>query len=196
MENKMRKKIWIVLIAFLLLAQPSAASLPFMRGTVITAEAASRKVSLSKKKLSMAIAGKTTVQLRNINTKREDYLEQQQQENRFCKKAGRRQGGRDGKQSRQGRDHRKIRRKQISDPGDGQKPGLEQKILNHNSRQERQSIELKNTAASKKVTWKSSKSSVASVKAGSKGKGYHYSPEKGHRENHRPIQRERNLRAP
>ena len=32
------------------------------------------------------------------------------------------------------------------------------------------SIELKNTAASKKVTWKSSKSSVASVKAGSKGK--------------------------
>ena len=58
MENKMRKKIWIVLIAFLLLAQPSAASLSFMRGTVITAEAASRKVSLSKKKLSMAIAGK------------------------------------------------------------------------------------------------------------------------------------------
>ena len=67
MENKIRKKIWIVLIAFLLLAQPSAASLPFMRGAAITAEAASRKVSLSKKKLSMAIAGKTTVQLRNIN---------------------------------------------------------------------------------------------------------------------------------
>ena len=70
MENKKWKKILIAFMALLLLALPTAPALPFIKGTVITAEAASKKVSLSKKKLSLAIAGKTTVQLRNINTKR------------------------------------------------------------------------------------------------------------------------------
>ena len=169
MENKIRKKIWIVLIAFLLLAQPSAASLPFMRGAAITAEAASRKVSLSKKKLSMAIAGKTTVQLRNINSKKKITWSSSNKKIASVKKQA---GGKavvTANKAGKAVITAKYAGKKYQIQVTVKSPALSKKSLTIKAGK-KISIELKNTAVSKKVTWKSSKSSVASVKAGSKGK--------------------------
>lgn len=169
MENKKWKKILIAFMALLLLALPTAPALPFIKGTVITAEAASKKVSLSKKKLSLAIAGKTTVQLRNINAKRKITWSSSNKKIASVKKQA------DGKAVVTGN---KAGKAVITAKYAGNKyqihvtvksPVLSKKSLTITAGK-KTVIELKNKAASKKITWKSSKSSVASVKAGSKGK--------------------------
>ena len=134
MENKKWKKILIAFMALLLLALPTAPALPFIKGTVITAEAASKKVSLSKKKLSLAIAGKTTVQLRNINTKRKITWSSSNKKIASVKKQADGKAVVTGNKAGKAVITAKICRKQISNPCNGQKSGLEQKILNYNSR--------------------------------------------------------------
>ena len=145
------------------------ASASFYKGNGDYSGSGFKEGFLSKKKLSLAIAGKTTVQLRNINTKRKITWSSSNKKIASVKKQA------DGKAVVTGN---KAGKAVITAKYAGNKyqihvtvksPVLSKKSLTITAGK-KTVIELKNKAASKKITWKSSKSSVCFRKSWKQGK--------------------------
>ena len=70
MKNAFKKWTGLVFLSLLLALAPVGMAEPLFVPGTITAEAATKKVAMNKKSGSLAVGGKTTIQLKNINTKR------------------------------------------------------------------------------------------------------------------------------
>ncbi|MDO4322787.1 MAG: Ig-like domain-containing protein [Lachnospiraceae bacterium] len=165
----MKKLLCGLLVAVLLLGSPVGALLP-QNSVVITAEAATAgKVALSKKSVSLAVAGKTTVQLKNVGSKKKVTWSTSNKKVATVKKGSNGKVTITGKKAGTAKITAKYNGKKYSVKVTVKAPALSKKSLSLNVGKSG-TITLKNTVSSKKVTWKSSKTSVATVKAGKNGK--------------------------
>lgn len=170
----------LIFFMFCLLAavQPAGLVLPSAGGTLIVAEASEKKVSLNKKTVSLSVAGKATVQLRNINSKKKIVWSSSNKNVAAVKKGTGGKAAITGKKAGTAVITAKYRGKKYTVKVTVKSPSLNKKSLSLKAGK-KSTLQLKNIVSSKKITWKSSKPSVVSVKRGSSGKATVTAKKKG-----------------
>ena len=158
----------LLLAVLLLLASCSGVSTVWSPG-VITAEAATKKVALSKKSTTLAVGGKTTIQLKNINTKKSVSWSSSNKKVATVKKGSKGKATITAKKAGSATITAKYGGKKYTLKVAVKSPALSKKSVSITAGK-KTTIQLKNTVSSKKLTWKSSKTSVVTVKKGSSGK--------------------------
>ena len=158
----------LLLAVLLLLASCSGISSVWSPG-VITAEAAVKKVALSKKSTTLAVGAKSTVQLKNINTKKSISWSSSNKKVATVKKGSKGKATITAKKAGSATITAKYGGKKYTLKVAVKSPILSKKSVSLTAGK-KTTIQLKNTVSSKKLTWKSSKTSVVTVKKGSSGK--------------------------
>ena len=158
----------LLLVVLIMLAPYSSWSFVSSPG-VISAEAATKKVALSKKTVSLAVGGKTTVQLKNINTKKKITWTSSKKSVATVKKGSSGKATITAKKAGTTIITAKYGGKKYTIKATVKSPALSKKSVTLTAGK-KTTIQLKNTVSSKKLTWKSSKTSVVSVKKGTNGK--------------------------
>lgn len=136
---------------------------------VITAEAATKKVALSKKSTTLAVGAKSTIQLKNINTKKSVSWSSSNKKVATVKKGSKGKATITAKKAGSATITAKYGGKKYTLKVAVKSPALSKKSVSITAGK-KTTIQLKNTVSSKKLTWKSSKTSVVTVKKGSSGK--------------------------
>ena len=132
---------------------------------MITAEAAST-VALSKKTASLAVGGKTTVQLKNINTKKSITWTSSKKSVATVKKGSNGKATITAKKKGAATITAKYNGKKYTIKVTVKSPALSKKAVSLTAGK-KTTVQLKNIVTSKKITWSSNKKSVATVKKGS-----------------------------
>lgn len=167
MKNTFIKRLAVFcMVGILAVSAPVDSFVPLIGGTVITAEAASKKVSLSKKSLTLTVGKKTTVQLKNINTKKKITWTTSNKKVVTVKK---------GSKGKATITAKKVGSATITAKYNGKKYSLKLKVKAKTPKLSKSSVTvpvggkvtvtLNNPIKSKKTTWKSAKKSIATVKA-------------------------------
>ena len=144
---------------------------------MITAEAAST-VALSKKTASLAVGGKTTVQLKNINTKKSITWTSSKKSVATVKKGSNGKATITAKKKGTATITAKYGGKKYTIKVTVKSPALSKKAVSLTAGK-KATVQLKNIVTSKKITWSSNKKSVATVKKGSSGKATITAKKKG-----------------
>ena len=144
---------------------------------MITAEAAST-VALNKKTASLAVGGKTTVQLKNINTKKSITWTSSKKSVATVKKGSNGKATITAKKKGTATITAKYGGKKYTIKVTVKSPALSKKAVSLTAGK-KTTVQLKNIVTSKKITWSSNKKSVATVKKGSSGKATITAKKKG-----------------
>ncbi len=166
------RSAWKRILCVFLFGLIISGAVPAVSGidTVITAEAAST-VALSKKTVSLAVSGSTTIQLKNTSSKKKVTWSSSKKSVATVKASGT-NGYKvkiTGKKAGTATITAKYNGKKYTVKVTVKAPALSKKSLSLNAGKTG-TITLNNIVSSKKVTWKSSKTSIATVKAGKNGK--------------------------
>lgn len=179
MKEKFVKRLMIPVMACMLaVSAPAASALPFMGTTAITAEAATKKVALNKKSGSLAVGGKTTIQLKNINTKRAISWTSSNKKVATVKKGSSGKATVTAKKAGKATITAKYAGKKYTFKVTVKSPVLSKKSITLTAGK-KYTVLLKNIVSSKKITWVSKKKSIATVKKGSNGKATITAKKKG-----------------
>lgn len=161
----------LLLAVLLLLASCSGISSVWSPG-VITAEAATKKVALSKKSATLAVGGKTTIQLKNINTKKSVSWSSSNKKVATVKKGSKGKATITAKKAgsatitvKYGGKKYKIKVKVKGKSKSSGSSTLKLYTSDSSIREGRSAIvKLNNPVKGKKITWKSSNSKIAKIK--------------------------------
>ena len=179
MKEKFVKRLMIPVMACMLaVSAPAASALPFMGTTAITAEAATKKVALNKKSGSLAVGGKTTIQLKNINTKKAISWTSSNKKVATVKKGSSGKATVTAKKAGKATITAKYAGKKYTFKVTVKSPVLSKKSITLTAGK-KYTVQLKNIVSSKKITWVSKKKSIATVKKGSNGKATITAKKKG-----------------
>lgn len=179
MKEKFIKRLMIPVMACMLaVSAPAASALPFMGTTAITAEAATKKVAMNKKSGSLAVGGKTTIQLKNINTKRAISWTSSNKKVATVKKGSSGKATVTAKKAGKATITAKYAGKKYTFKVTVKSPVLSKKSITLTAGK-KYTVQLKNIVSSKKISWVSKKKSIATVKKGSKGKATITAKKKG-----------------
>lgn len=179
MKEKFVKRLMIPVMACMLaVSAPAASALPFMGTTAITAEAATKKVAMNKKSGSLAVGGKTTIQLKNINTKKAISWTSSNKKVATVKKGSSGKATVTAKKAGKATITAKYAGKKYTFKVTVKSPALSKKSITLTAGK-KTTVQLKNIVSSKKITWTSKKSSIASVKRGTNGKATIAAKKKG-----------------
>lgn len=159
-----KKLIGIFLFAIIMMLIPYSSENFALKPVTVTAEAASKTVSLNKKSATLAISGKTTVQLKNVSPKKKlTWISSDKRVAAVKKGAGGKAtiiGKRIGSAAITAKYGSKTYSVKVVVKG----PALNKKTLRITAKKTG-TITLNYTISGKKVTWKSSNTSVATVKS-------------------------------
>lgn len=179
MKEKFVKRLMIPVMACMLaVSAPAASALPFMGTTAITAEAATKKVAMNKKSGSLAVGGKTTIQLKNINKKRAISWTSSNKKVATVKKGSSGKATVMAKKAGKATITAKYAGKKYTFKVTVKSPVLSKKSITLTAGK-KYTVQLKNIVSSKKITWTSKKKSIATVKKGSNGKATITAKKKG-----------------
>lgn len=179
MKEKFVKRLMIPVMACMLaVSAPAASALPFMGTTAITAEAATKKVAMNKKSGSLAVGGKTTIQLKNINTKRAISWTSSNKKVATVKKGSSGKATVTAKKAGKAMITAKYAGKKYTFKVTVKSPVLSKKSITLTAGK-KYTVQLKNIVSSKKISWVSKKKSIATVKKGSNGKATITAKKKG-----------------
>lgn len=179
MKEKFIKRLMIPVMACMLaVSAPAASALPFMGTTAITAEAATKKVAMNKKSGSLAVGGKTTIQLKNINKKRAISWTSSNKKVATVKKGSSGKATVTAKKAGKATIIAKYAGKKYTFKVTVKSPVLSKKSITLTAGK-KYTVQLKNIVSSKKITWVSKKKSIATVKKGSNGKATITAKKKG-----------------
>ena len=178
MKNAFKKWTGLVFLSLLLALAPVGMAEPLFVPGTITAEAATKKVAMNKKSGSLAVGGKTTIQLKNINTKRAISWTSSNKKVATVKKGSSGKATVTAKKAGKATITAKYAGKKYTFKVTVKSPVLSKKSITLTAGK-KYTVQLKNIVSSKKITWVSKKKSIATVKKGSNGKATITAKKKG-----------------
>lgn len=178
MKNAFKKWAGLVFLSLLLALAPVGMAEPFFVPGTITAEAATKKVAMNKKSGSLAVGGKTTIQLKNINKKRAISWTSSNKKVATVKKGSSGKATVTAKKAGKATITAKYAGKKYTFKVTVKSPVLSKKSITLTAGK-KYTVQLKNIVSSKKITWVSKKKSIATVKKGSNGKATITAKKKG-----------------
>ena len=178
MKNAFKKWTGLVFLSLLLALAPVGMAEPLFVPGTITAEAATKKVAMNKKSGSLAVGGKTTIQLKNINTKRAISWTSSNKKVATVKKGSSGKATVTAKKAGKATITAKYAGKKYTFKVTVKSPVLSKKSITLTAGK-KATVQLKNIVSSKKITWVSKKKSIATVKKGSNGKATITAKKKG-----------------
>lgn len=178
MKNAFKKWTGLVFLSLLLALAPVGMAEPLFVPGTITAEAATKKVVMNKKSGSLAVGGKTTIQLKNINKKRAISWTSSNKKVATVKKGSSGKATVTAKKAGKATITAKYAGKKYTFKVTVKSPVLSKKSITLTAGK-KYTVQLKNIVSSKKITWVSKKKSIATVKKGSNGKATITAKKKG-----------------
>ena len=178
MKNAFKKWTGLVFLSLLLALAPVGMAEPLFVPGTITAEAATKKVAMNKKSGSLAVGGKTTIQLKNINKKRAISWTSSNKKVATVKKGSSGKATVTAKKAGKATITAKYAGKKYTFKVTVKSPVLSKKSITLTAGK-KYTVQLKNIVSSKKITWVSKKKSIATVKKGSNGKATITAKKKG-----------------
>ena len=178
MKNAFKKWTGLVFLSLLLALAPVGMAEPLFVPGTITAEAATKKVAMNKKSGSLAVGGKTSIQLKNINTKRAISWTSSNKKVATVKKGSSGKATVTAKKAGKATITAKYAGKKYTFKVTVKSPVLSKKSITLTAGK-KYTVQLKNIVSSKKITWVSKKKSIATVKKGSNGKATITAKKKG-----------------
>lgn len=172
------KKLMFSIIFFLLaIFQVIKITSPYNAG-VIMAEASESKVKINKKKITLAIDKKITVQLQRANTKRKIMWSSSNNKVAVVKKRSKGKATIIAKKAGKAVITARYGGNKYNVKVTVRNPSLNKKTITLNVGK-KTTLQLKNIAAFKKVTWSSGDNNIALVKKGKNGKATIFAKKKG-----------------